>query len=424
MLAGVLAFAWVLTGLPPEAAEPREAAVEARAPADAAALAEYNDLREKTPNSAEAQWKLALWCEKKGLRAESLVHLAAVLKLDPKKAAAWQKLGFKKRGGKWVSEDQIKDEAAQSAADKEWVLRLRNWHAHVHGGPKQTQVLEEMAAVVEPRAVPAIYAVYGRKGASDQTIAVQLLGQIRSPEASKGLAVLAVYGVNADVRARATQTLRQRDPEEYLGILVGLLTDLLKYEIQPVGGPGSPGVLIVEGERFSIRRFYAPPPPPALDYQPGDKVSYDELGLPVITRQTGRLSTSMLGSVATNRGLYEVTQESFRSSMAENLFASQTSALNAAEQLRQDEKEVQAYNKLRRDFNEHVLDVARAAMGDDLGKDPESWRIEVARRLGATDPGPRRSPKPLLDMVVPLAYQPTFGRMVYNTFRYVAKIDT
>ncbi len=39
------------------------------------------------------------------------------------------------------------------------------------------------------------------------------------------------------------------------------MSDPLKYEVKPVGGPGSPGVLFVEGQQFNVNRFYAPPAP-------------------------------------------------------------------------------------------------------------------------------------------------------------------
>src|SRR5438046_80178 len=59
----------------------------------AAALAHYNAIRGKSPETAAAQWKLALWCEQNGLQAEAYSHFAAVVKLDPKRDAAWRKLG-------------------------------------------------------------------------------------------------------------------------------------------------------------------------------------------------------------------------------------------------------------------------------------------------------------------------------------------
>ena len=49
----------------------------------AEALAKYNELREKTPPTAAAQWKLGLWCEEHGLKAEAYVHFAEVVRRDP-----------------------------------------------------------------------------------------------------------------------------------------------------------------------------------------------------------------------------------------------------------------------------------------------------------------------------------------------------
>ena len=37
------------------------------------------------------------------------------------------------------------------------------------------------------------------------------------------------------------------------------LRDPIKYEVRPVGGPGSPGVLFVEGEQYDVRRTYGTP---------------------------------------------------------------------------------------------------------------------------------------------------------------------
>ena len=41
-----------------------------------------------------------------------------------------------------------------------------------------------------------------------------------------------------------------------MGKLIGLVKKPFKYQVRPVGGPGSPGELFVEGERFNIQRFY------------------------------------------------------------------------------------------------------------------------------------------------------------------------
>ena len=69
-------------------------------------------------------------------------------------------------------------------------------------------------------------------------------------------------------------------PTEYLDLLVGLMIDPLKYEVKPVGGPGSPGVLFVEGERFNVSRYYAPPAAPTITPRPGDIVTFDHTACP------------------------------------------------------------------------------------------------------------------------------------------------
>src|SRR5580700_4518049 len=62
------------------------------------AESEYNLLKEKTPMTAAARWKLALWCEEHGLKDIAYVHFGEVISLDPKRDAAWKRLGFKKHG--------------------------------------------------------------------------------------------------------------------------------------------------------------------------------------------------------------------------------------------------------------------------------------------------------------------------------------
>ena len=111
-------------------------------------------------------------------------------------------------------------------------------------------------------------------------------GQIDAPRASRALALLAVYSDSAEVRQTATQTLRGRDTREYLGALIALLRKRVKYEVRPVGGPGSPGVLFVEGQQFNVQRLYAPPAFPMGLIQPGDQVT-SSYGLPVLSRFLG-----------------------------------------------------------------------------------------------------------------------------------------
>ena len=93
-------------------------------------------------------------------------------------------------------------------------------------------------------------------------ILIPVLGRIDKPMSTKILALLAVYGKSPTVRQTATEMLRGRRAEDFLDILVSLMIDVFKYEVRSVGGPGSPGVLFVEGQKFNVSRFYAPPAAP------------------------------------------------------------------------------------------------------------------------------------------------------------------
>jgi hypothetical protein len=99
--------------------------------------------------------------------------------------------------------------------------------------------------------------------------------------------MLAAFSRSAEVRRTAAETLKRRDPREYAGPLIALLRNRVKYEVRPVGGPGMPGALFIEGERVNVQRRYSPPPMPSIN--PGylnDLLTYDANGLPVIVRGT------------------------------------------------------------------------------------------------------------------------------------------
>ena len=50
--------------------------------------------------------------------------------------------------------------------------------------------------------------------------------------------------------------MKHRDPRDVVGRLIGMVHKPLKYQVRPVRGPGAPGELFVEGERFNVQRVY------------------------------------------------------------------------------------------------------------------------------------------------------------------------
>ena len=335
---GLLCFWWTacLGQLPAETTEPPPDTMAAKSgESSAEALAHYNSRKTKTPHTADAHWKLGLWCEKNGLAGEAADQFAEVVKLDRQRLNAWKKLGYRHVGGRWVSEDRLQEDREQLAADRVWVPKLIQLHKAMHRLKTRVDAEKTLASVDDPKAVPAIYTVFGSAKPHHQLIAVQLLGQIRAPKATLGLAALAVYGGSAEVRHRATSTLRDRDLKEFIPTLTGLLVQPLKFVVRPVGGPGSPGILEVEGEHYNVRRFYAPPPPPLVRLQPGDIVAYNSLGMPVITRPLETLD-SMQGSmsIGSQRSDFTVDLNSaIRLDLGRNQIEARRAALSAEAQL-------------------------------------------------------------------------------------------
>jgi hypothetical protein len=231
-------------------------------PVRRAIINEYLDRRAHTPDKADAQMKLAAWCDENGLKEQALAHYTAVTQLDPARDTAWKHLGYKKQGNRWVKPEEAaaaKQEAArQKQADKHWRPKLEKLRDGLESkdAAKRAKAEQGLTEVTDPRAVPMIWALFARGGPRAQIAAVQVLGQIDGPSASNGLAVLAVFSPRAEVRRRATEALARRDPRDVVWRLIGLLHKPYGYQVRHVNGPAAPGELFVEGERFNLQRFY------------------------------------------------------------------------------------------------------------------------------------------------------------------------
>jgi hypothetical protein len=238
-------------------------------PAYAAALAAYNGRRAAMADSAEAHWKMALWCEQRGLKPEATAHLMRVVQLEPGREAAWKRLGYRKVGRRWTTDEQIAAERAEADAQREadwhWQPILSRWRGWIGDKSKAAELAEALATVTDPRAVPLVWAIFGR-GKEPQKAAVQVLRQIDSLEATRGLALLAIGGQLSEVRAKAVEALRVRDPREIAAMLVVLLRDpeldpdpiLFRYRFIPVAWDSvvSPGLLYIRGPQYDIVRTY------------------------------------------------------------------------------------------------------------------------------------------------------------------------
>jgi hypothetical protein len=264
-------------------------------PARQAKVTEYLERRAKVHDRADELWKLALWCEQNGLKQQASAHLYQVLKLDPKRDAAWKHLGFKKLNGHWDKPERVA--AAKAAAELQrkansyWKPILeRSRNALQSSDPSRRQEAEKSLANLKDRlAVPMVWSTFGRGNAAMQRVAAQVMGQIDDPSASRALVMLAVFGGSKEVRLKAIAGLCRRDRREYAGSLIAMLLRPIQYTVKPVGGPGKPGELLVKGSGATpnLKRIYAPPgTDPAILPQAGDQIRLDANGLPVVDRVT------------------------------------------------------------------------------------------------------------------------------------------
>ncbi len=261
-------------------------------PQQKARIKEYLDRRSRAPDRAEDQWKLAVWCEQNGLREQAIAHLHRVVQLDPKRESAWKHLGYKRVGARWVKPDEAaaaKVEAQkQQKANIQWkpiLERLRNG-LQSRDRARRAETEKALSQITDRWAAPMVWSTFVRGDAGLQKVAVQILGQIDNPQASRSLLMLAVFGGSANVRRLAVETLRRRDAREFAGLLIAMIQKPIKYTVKKVGGPGQPGELLIKGQGSTpnLKRVYSPPAAPTVPLQAGDQVVFDANGLPVVNR--------------------------------------------------------------------------------------------------------------------------------------------
>ena len=254
--------------------------------AQAQLLADYDTRRSGVDDTAESQWRLAVWCEEQGLADQARAHFTAVTRLDPSRDAAWKRLGYTKRDGRWVTDAQVEAERAeaeaQKKADRHWKPQLERWRTQLNNPARRGEAETALLAVTDPRAVPMIAQVFAKGRPADQATAVRVLAGIEGVAASRVLANLAVASGDANVRRSAVETLRHRDPREFVRLWIRLLQAPVHYEVKRVGGPDSPGELFIEGQKADLRRVYQPASLPDFSKVDGARLATNAQNQPVI----------------------------------------------------------------------------------------------------------------------------------------------
>ena len=129
------------------------------------------------------------------------------VRLDPKREAAWRKLGYRKYGNRWMTDAQIAQIEEQKKSERIWLPQVKKIHKDIHGsnGAKKRDLARAaFEAIHDEKAIPSLYREFG-SSPTDQLLLIQALDRIDTPLATKVLAMLAVYGRTPEVRRRATE---------------------------------------------------------------------------------------------------------------------------------------------------------------------------------------------------------------------------
>jgi hypothetical protein len=194
---------------------------------------EYAKIRFTFADTVDEQWKLAEWCRERGLSRERNVHLERVVELDPNHKQARAALGYGQINGRWLRrEDAMKERGyvwhrgrwmlpqdveiqeqklKTEKAEKEWFVQLRRARAQLDDrGPRAKAALHEFELLADPNAVPAIVELFkDERSETVQILLVAALARIKTPNALRVLADVALKSSNEEVRLAAIDHLKK-----------------------------------------------------------------------------------------------------------------------------------------------------------------------------------------------------------------------
>jgi hypothetical protein len=339
---------------------------------------------------AEAHVSIGLWCEQNGLKPEAMAHFTTAVHLDPSREKSWRHLGCVKRNGRWMSSEQAdadeRDEHEQKLANRRWEPLLKKWKIWL-GDPSSStahraEAREQLSSVTDARAVPSILKVFSIGGSeAEQTLIVQLFGQIDDPRSSRALADLAVMTRSESVRQGAVTVLKKRPRRDYAGTLVEMIRGKIRHQIKPVEGPGSTGALVLDTPRIRMILTYDAP----AVFQPAETfrgyVGYDPNGLPVIVQ--GR---------ELDRGMNPNKLHDIEVRTAVMIAEANIKATVVQQRMAADLNQVEVLNQQAEENNARITPVLEVAAGApaDLKDDEEGWHVWWYDKLGYSYQSPPR----------------------------------
>lgn len=209
---------------------------------------QYDEIKDQYQDTAEDQFKLALWCEEHKLPKQRKLHLEKTIELDPDHAQAREKLGYVNRDGKWMTANELKEakglvryngryvtpqekeileqKKRQDDEEKEWHARVKMWKSWLTGNDQSKAHMgeERLRSIDDPQALEAVVGHLSKeKDESLRVLMCEILGNLPGEQATIELVKRCIIDVSANVRYAATDKLAEREDPQAVRMLVGAL---------------------------------------------------------------------------------------------------------------------------------------------------------------------------------------------------------
>jgi hypothetical protein len=318
------------------------------------ALAEYRQQRAQAADTIPGQLELASWCSARKLDDQARAHLTRVLDFNPDHVEARRLLGFVLINGTWVSQQEIAEAwaRAREAAIRtaKWSPRLQDLRASLlRGGRPQARAA--LLEIRDPEACGAIDAVFLSAGGPLAAMGIEMLIQIRAPEAAATLAWHAVFSPSGHIQEAAARALMHQDKHDYVPLMLATMRSPIQSRWQVYErGP----------QLFYRHMFYAE----AADHR--DLAVVDE-SFQHVFLQNNRFATAN-GPEFNRVYQAEIRQDTQRREAAMDV-ARLSSSLRAMER----EMAVRQHNQAVGQWNGQLCWALSEATGDFRAATPEQW---------------------------------------------------
>lgn len=209
---------------------------------------DYKVAAEKYKDTAEDQFKLAIWCLENKYRKEYTKHLKRVIELDKDHPEARRRLGYQLHDGKWMTNDEFKESQGYIKHNGKWMLpqekeladtqgeksksrqeiykKIKLWKTWLKSekSERYAEALAGLKSLKDPSAVKPLFEIFTDKKSvdSDRLVLVDVLAGIPGGESSICLVKVALNDNVEGNRQAAAGRLKDRKSPELLG-------EVLKY---------------------------------------------------------------------------------------------------------------------------------------------------------------------------------------------------